>query len=165
MGDNPFRVNYETKNKNTKFDVIEEREALRLKGILPEEIVLGDHQKVTQEDDTPVNRFVYDVLIMPMDESRSGNIYTAIQQTFPADQDKIIDFIRGSQKSNNYDINYAEEVDDISEIIRNSIANRNLELLRIPKGGRRYRKSRRYKKRQWLDQDCSLKVSKSHDDC
>jgi hypothetical protein len=94
---------------------------------------------------------VYDVLIMPMDETRSGNIYTEIQKVFrdPNVQDKIIDFIRRRQKLNYEDIDYAEDVDRISEIIRGVIRSPDkVDLLDKLAGGRRYKKSRQYKKRR-----------------
>jgi hypothetical protein len=145
------RLKYEKKSNIKRFDVSVERESLKNAGLLPSEIELGTHQPVTEEDNKPVNRFVYDVLIMPMDETRSGNIYTEIQKVFrdPNVQDKIIDFIRRRQKLNYEDIDYAEDVDRISEIIRGVIRSPDkVDLLDKLAGGRRYKKSRQYKKRR-----------------
>jgi hypothetical protein len=142
-------VRHNTKSNITRFDVFVEKERLKDTGLLPE-IVLGTHQPITQQDNTPVNRFVYDVLIMPIDENRTGNIYTAIQKVFPDPrvQDQIINFIQRRQKLDYEDIDYAGDVDRVSEIVRDVIKSGKVDLLQTLAGGRRYKKSRQYKKRR-----------------
>lgn len=141
---------YETKSNVNRFDILVERERLKQIGKLPAEIKLGTHKPITEQDNTPVNRFTYDVLIMPMDETRTGNIYAAIQQAFPTDpkiQDTIFNFIQRRQKLNYEDINYALDVDRVSEIIRDVIKSGRVDLLdKLAGGRRRYIKSRHYKK-------------------
>jgi hypothetical protein len=139
-------VEFTTKSNIRRFDVSVERERLKNAGLLPSEIVLGTHEPIAQQD----NRFVYDVLILPMDETRSGNIYTEIQQAFPDPkvQDQIINFIKRRQKLNYDDINYAGDVNRVSEIVRDVIKSGKVDLLDTLAGGRRYKKSRQYKKRR-----------------
>lgn len=141
---------YETKSNVKGFDIVVERDRLKKAGLLPQEIVLGTHQPIIQQDNTPVNRFVYDVLIMPMDEARSGNIYTKIQEVFPEPnvQDKIIDFIRRRQKLDFEDIDYARDVNRVSEIVRDAIRSPTKVEMLDKLGGGRYKKSRHYKKRR-----------------
>lgn len=143
-------VGYMRKSNVRRFDVLVEKDRLRTAGLLPREIVLGTHLPITQQDNTPINRFVYDVLIMPMDEMRTGNIYTAIQQTFPDPivQDQIINFIQRRQKLNYEDIDYSTDVDRVSEIVRDVIKSGKVDLLQTLAGGRHYKKSRQYKKRR-----------------
>ena len=143
-------VRYNTKSNIKRFDVSVERERLKNAGLLPSEIALGTHEPITQQDNTAVNRFVYDVLIMPINETRSGNIYTAIQGAFPDPrvQDQIINFIQRRQKLDYEDIDYAGDVDRVSEIVRDVIKSGKVDLLQTLAGGRRYKKSRQYKKRR-----------------
>jgi hypothetical protein len=143
-------VRYNTKSNIRRFDVLVERDRLKNADLLPPKIVLGTVQPITQQDNTPVNRFLYDVLIMPMDENRTGNIYTEIQKVLPdpSVQDQIINFIKRRQKLDYEDIDYAGDVDRVSEIVRDVIKSGKVNLLDTLGGSRRYKKSRQYKKRR-----------------
>ena len=109
----------------------------------------GKYQlNISPDDNTPLNRFVYDVLIMPMDHTRSGNIYTEFLKQSGEIQDQIIEFIKSQLKSNVGTLNYNIDVDAISKMIINAINNRNFSLIKRRTKGGRLRKSRHYKKRR-----------------